>query len=255
MFEKSNVKEILNILRDKIGFFANEAHFQMSFIVKAMSLYKDKFILIPEYPINSLLEKDKLDNIDLLIIDSETKEKTFIEFKHKTTNTSKKSLSVEVKDAGVVITPTKMDAQDLGRFDCWSDIERLESYKLDKNSTISNAFFILISNDSKYWEEDGDGKFGNAFAMNSDHFDADLDGKRWKSWDDARPKKKHPDELGSVDYCDLGAISEGRNRVIRIKKPYDFDWDVFIEVKNYKEKLAPRERKQCGLYKRLIVEI
>lgn len=255
MFEKSNVTEILNILHDEIGFFTNEAHFQMSFIAKAMSLYKDKFILIPEYPINSLLEKDKLDNIDLLIIDSETKERTFIEFKHKTTNTSKESLTVKVKDADVEIKPTKMDAQDLGRFDCWSDIERLESYRLDKNSTISNAFFILISNDSKYWEEDGDGKFGNSFAMNSNHFAADLNGKRWKSWDDARPKQKRPDELGSVDYCDLGAISEGRNRVIRIKKPYDFDWDDFIEVENYKEMLAPRERKQCGLYKRLIVEI
>jgi hypothetical protein len=176
MFEISNVKEVLNILRDEIGFFANEAHFQMSFISKAMSLYKNKFILIPEYPIKSLLETDKLDNIDLLIIDSETEEKTFIEFKHKTTNTSKESLKVKVKDAGVEIKPTKMDAQNLGRFDCWSDIERLESYRLDKNSNISNAFFILISNDSKYWGEDGDGKFGNAFAMNSSHFDADLDG-------------------------------------------------------------------------------
>lgn len=253
MFEKSNVIEILNKLRDEIGFFVNEAHFQMSFIAKAMSRYKNEFIFIPEYPINSLLEKDKLDNIDLLIIDSETKEKTFIEFKHKTTNTSKESLKVKVKDAGVEIKPTKMDAQNLGRFDCWSDIARLESYKLDK--IISNAFFILISNDSKYWEEDGSGKFGNSFAMNSNHFAADLNGKRWKSWKDERPKHNHPDELGSVDYCDLGAIGECRNRVIKIENSYAFDWDDYIEVENYKEMLAPREKKQCGLYKRLIVEI
>ena len=246
MFDKNKVKEVLKKLKEDIGFFANEAHFQMSFLYKAMQLFGDDFVFIPEYPINSLLESGKLDNIDLLIIDSKTKERTFIEFKHKTANTSKGSLKVKIKDADIEITPTKMDAQDLGRFDCWSDIERLESYKNNERSNVSNAFFIFLTNESKYWKEDGDGKFGNAFAMNADRFDPVTDGKKWKSWDD---NKK------SVDNSDLGAISKGRNRVIRINSSYDFDWDYFIKVENYKNMLFGKERKDCSVYKRLIVEI
>ncbi len=253
MFRRSDVNKVLKSLCTDVGYFVNEAHFQMSFAAKVMERYGKSFVLIPEYPIQSILNPGKVDNIDLLIIDSNNNnEKTFIEFKHKTTNTEKGSLKVTVKNANIQITP-KPNSLNLGRFDCWSDIERLERYRGDPELGISNAFFILITNDSGYWKPVNNGKFGDKFSMDGNP-SSPLK-KTWKSWDDNRPKRNNPQSLGSVDYSELGAISEGRNRVIQINKQYTFDWHDFITVPNYISMLQPSERKQCGEYRRLIVEI
>lgn len=247
MFGRKEVDDVLDGLRKDVGYFANEAHFQMSFAAKIMELYGKRFVLIPEYPINSNLNTSKVDNIDLLIIDSNNNdEKTFIEFKHKTTNTEKGSLKVTVKNANISITP-KPNSLNLGRFDCWSDIERLESYRMSSKLGISNAFFILITNDSRYWKQPKGGKFGDAFRMDCKRFA--LGDKMWKSWDPKRPKRNNPQLLGSVDYSELGAISEGRNRVISIKKSYDFHWGTFITAHSSNPSV------NCCQYKRLIVEI
>lgn len=240
MFGRNEVNGVLNSLCTDVGYFANEAHFQMSFVAKVMELHGKRFVLIPEYPINSNLNTGKVDNIDLLIIDCEKNgEKTFIEFKHKTTNTEKRSLQVTVKNARVQITP-KPNSLNLGRFDCWSDIERLESYKA--SAVISNAFFILITNDSGYWSKPKGGKFGDAFRMDCKFFAKGP--KTWESWNGK-----------TVNPAQLGAISKTRNRAINIKNSYTFDWDDFITVPNYNSMLQPSKRKQCGLYRRLIVEI
>lgn len=253
MFDRKEVDDVLDGLRKDVGYFANEAHFQMSFVAKVMELYGKRFVLIPEYPINSNLNTGKVDNIDLLIIDSNNNnEKTFIEFKHKTTNTEKGSLKVTVKNANISITP-KPNSLNLGRFDCWSDIERLERYRGNPGLGISIAFFILITNDLGYWKPANNGKFGNKFSMDGNPSSPPK--KTWKSWNDNRPKRNNPQSLGSIDYSELGAISEGRNRVIIINKQYTFDWGDFITVPNYNSMLQPNERKQCGKYRRLIVEI
>lgn len=241
MFGRKEVDDVLNDLGTDVGYFANEAHFQMSFVAKVMELYKKRFILIPEYPIQSISKPSKIDNIDLLIVDSKNNgERTFIEFKHKTTNTEKRSLKVTVKNARVQITP-KPNSLNLGRFDCWSDIERLERYKSSKLG-ISNAFFILITNDSGYWNPPKGGKFGDAFRMDCKFFAPEF--KTWESW-----------KGNTVNPAQLGAISKIRNRAITIKNPYTFDWGDFIAVPNYNSMLQPNERKQCGVYRRLIVEI
>lgn len=247
MLGRKEVDVVLNGIRDDVGYFANEAHFQMSFVAKVMELYEKRFILMPEYPIQSKLNPDKIDNIDLLIIDRENNnEKTFIEFKHKTTNTKKGSLKVTVKNANIQITP-KTGSVNLGRFDCWSDIERLENYRNSPELGITNAFFILITNDSRYWDSDGDGKFGSGFRMNDVRFGGHSY-KKWKSWSDNRGKPNNPNSLGSVDYSELGAISKGRNRVIHIKSSYDFHWNTFITVQSSNPSV------NCCEYRRLIVE-
>lgn len=235
MFRRSDVNKVLKSLCTDVGYFVNEAHFQMSFAAKVMERYGKSFVLIPEYPIQSILNPGKVDNIDLVIIDSHTNERTFIEFKHKTTNKSHGSLKVTVKNANIQITP-KPNSLNPGRFDCWSDIERLESYRMSSELEISNAFFILITNDSGYWKPPKGGKYGKDFRTDCKRFAPAV--KMWKSWNGK-----------TVNPTQLGAISKIRNRTIEIKNTYTFDWKDFITAP------SPNPGVNCCKYKRLIVEI
>ena len=204
MFNKEQVDKIIELLQAKKSLFVSEAHFQMSFIFEAFKQYGEEYDFIPEYPIVNPNDLEKQDEIDLVILDKKTKEKTFIEFKHKTKNNTKKTLVLETSE-GIKFAPKYHAAQDLGRYDCWHDIERLEIYKRDGEST--NGFFIFITNDNSYWESDGGGKYGNAFNMKPTHYNSGI-----KSW--INPN--------------VNSVSNKRLKAIDIQNDYDFDYDPYF---------------------------
>lgn len=89
MFDQNKVEKVMDALKANGYWFVSEAQFQMEFIFKAHELFKNDFCFIPEYPITKSGKAH--DEIDLLIIDEKTKEKTMIEFKHKLKNGSGKN--------------------------------------------------------------------------------------------------------------------------------------------------------------------
>lgn len=181
-FDSKLVNEIIKKLKkDGYKAFHNEAHMQMIFIKTCYDLEINKsFELIPEYPVDcernkytiqekdskkfyskTTESKDESGFLDLLIINKETGKKTAVEFKYLTINNAKLKASKNYKLKEPCpfidqIEPSRMLAQDQRRFDCWSDIERME--KLISNGKISNGFFILITNDESYWNEAGTNK-------------------------------------------------------------------------------------------------
>ena len=180
MFKLKDVESVLKKLQeDKYFAFCNEAHLQMSFINACYSKkYNEFFEFIPEYPIEIKRQWYKKDNsgrkitkyykqtvertetgfADLLIVDKNNQDKTIIEFKYLTVNRddlkSEKNIILENPCPFVKkYEPSRMLAHDQRRFDCWSDIERIE--KLVKKSNFSNGYVIVITNDDKYWNSAG----------------------------------------------------------------------------------------------------
>lgn len=184
MFNLEDIKDVLNKLKDDKYFaFCNEAHFQMSFINACyLKEFNKSYEFIPEYPIEIKRQWYKTDkngeniikyyketeeqndpgSVDLLIVDKATQERTVIEFKYLTINRGK------LKDSNNTIfenafpfvksyEPSNMLANDQRRFDCWSDIERIERLVKDSkiNDKYSNGYLILITNDEKYWNSNG----------------------------------------------------------------------------------------------------
>ena len=83
MFDLNDVNSILDSLSEEYLCFASEAHFQLMFAFEANKQFGEKYLFYPEWPCNAEIGNKK-DHIDLMIVDNETQEKTFIEFKYKT---------------------------------------------------------------------------------------------------------------------------------------------------------------------------
>ena len=194
MFGKTEVEEVMKWLEKNVPFYASEAQLQMSFVAGAIEKYgTDRFIFIPEYSVVRKKFNDeecgKRDEIDLVIVDTKDKnKKTFIEFKHKTFgyegDVSKRipqfAVPLQYKKTIIngVFQPTNMGAVDLGSYDCWSDIERLEYYK-NKQDECDNAFFIFITNDERYWNSEATNrnhKYGGFSIANGER------GKKSRKW-------------------------------------------------------------------------
>lgn len=239
MFDRKHVDEVMESLKKEVRYFVSEAHLQMSFIQYAMQLHGNDFEFYPEYPIQRE-GTDKRDELDLLILDKASKEKTIIEFKHKTANTSNKSLIVKTP-SGIEFCPTAMNAQDLGRFDCWSDIERIE--RCVDQKLVTNGFLVFITNDSLYWGKvDSKGLSVNYDLSSGKHEPC------FKKWN--IPSGYNTDRLERS----VGRIRNKENG-INIKGSYHLKWEEFVIVPDFKEMLKPREKKECGVYQQLIVEI
>lgn len=220
MFTKEKVEEVLNVLKENVKFFVSEAHLQMSFTLEAYKKFGKDYDFYPEFPIRN---DDKIDEIDLVIVEKSTTDKTFIEFKHKTRNSKTNPLRVKTVN-DIEFEPSHMAAQNLGRFDCWSDIERLEKYK--GNNEAKNCFFIFITNEHLYLDEDGSNQYGTDFSVKKG--DHTKTAKQWQMCNDAEP---------SVPEDKIKSIGKIRNRKI-ITKEYSgnnaFNYTVFQEETNHK---------------------
>lgn len=174
MFTKEDVVNVLDELKKSYPCFVSEAHFQMMFAIEAKNQKKDKFKFYPEYPIGK-------DHIDLMIVDCSNKEKTLIEFKYKTKNTTSGEKLSFILPPGVEVIPSSMGARPIAKYDCWKDIERLERFVGEKEC--SNGFFIFLTNDSLYWKEKRESEaYGNDFSMEEGNHECET--KKWKDRDD-----------------------------------------------------------------------
>ena len=170
MFTKEDVIKVLDKLKKSYPCFVSEAHFQMMFAIEAKNQKKDKFKFYPEYPIGK-------DHIDLMIVDCSNKEKTLIEFKYKTKNTTSGEKLSFILPPGVEVIPSSMGARPIAKYDCWKDIERLERFVGEEEC--SNGFFIFLTNDSLYWKEKRDSEaYGNDFSMEEGNHECET--KKWK---------------------------------------------------------------------------
>ena len=198
-FGRKHVDLVMEWLEKNVPFFASEAQLQMSFVAGAMELdVNRRFIFIPEYAVKRDKfndEKcDKRDEIDLVIIDTKSQrengdnKKTFIEFKHKTFGCDNHPLFlVPLSFKGFKIgdyAPTNMGAVDLGSYDCWSDIERLEYYK--SKSVCQNAYFIFITNDQRYWDSKATKRTHKFCGFSIADGDRKQSGRIWKYTDESK---------------------------------------------------------------------
>lgn len=268
MFGKNEVNEVMNWLEKNVPFFASEAQLQMSFIAGAMDLFSTKrYIFIPEYTVER--EKfngkkcDKRDEIDLVIVDNKDNgKKTFIEFKHKTFGYEgdvKKGidpfivpLSYKNRIIDPKFEPTNMGAVDLGSYDCWSDIERLQYYK-NMQQECDNAFFIFITNDERYWKSNATGRTHKFSGFSIADGDRCQKNRNWEYTDPAKtPVKGTAAEKRSIG-------SERIKHVPLVTNDYDRDsagniikFEDFGKQVNYSGKSNLINFRQ---YKKLVLEI
>ena len=203
MFTDSQVNKVIDELRKHNQYFVSEAHLQMSFILKAHDLFGTDFEFYPEFPFAHL---GKRDEFDLLIVDKKSEERTVIEFKHKTKRTNK-PLPVNGVSR-IAFFPKSHYAQDLGRFDCWSDIERIEKLKL--SGYMKNGFFIFLTNDNSYLTVSGHAASCGAFDISPGTYKPER-----KSW--VKPVK-------------ISSIGKIRNRDIEIKQKYVIDYKLYLDA-------------------------
>ncbi len=233
-----DINKTIEELKKKTPYFASEAHLQMSFVAVAMEQDEDKeFTFIPEYPIkrNTFNGKviNKKDEIDLVIIDKKGK-KTFIEFKHKTYS-NQKTKSVKIMYGDLVIKedhiPTNMGAVDLGGYDCWSDIERLQYYK--DNNECDKAYFIFITNDKRYWDGNDSSYVGFSITENDR-------GSKKRYWEVIDKKTNVTKKIDPNDENEINKYKDSlkKNRIVNTPlETNDYSdqnpwFDTFIEGTN-----------------------
>lgn len=155
MFSINEVNDIIEELKNSKYCYVSEAHIQLQFAIVSNNLFKNASEFVPEYPgITNIAGVDKKTEFDLLVVDKETQEKTLIEFKYKTRNaTDKSKRTLFPTYLGTDIALANHSAHDLNRYDCWWDIYRIESNV--KSGTFTNGFFIFVTNEYLYKDEDG----------------------------------------------------------------------------------------------------
>ena len=128
----AKLNRIVQSLAINRPFFYSEADFQHSL---ALELERQGYNVYLEYPING-------EHIDIII----EKEGWYypIELKYKTKAFSCPGLF------GTTCSLKNQHARDLGRYDYWKDVRRIEDLKIALNK-IKEGYAIILTNDSEYW--------------------------------------------------------------------------------------------------------
>ena len=125
-----------------------------------------------------------------------------IELKYKTKELKNIETEIKLKNQG---------AQDIGRYDFLSDIERLEKFIDKKDYNIQKAYAIFLTNDSLYWSEP---KSNKRITVDDDfrfHNGVTLHGER--KWKGASP-----------------GTQKQREEPINIKGTYEIHWQDYIPL-------------------------
>ena len=211
------IKEILEKLKEKNDFFVSEAHLQTEFIIVAASLYPN-YKYFPELspsiiPSNYKYGKNGL-HFDLLI--KAHNQKILVEFKYITYEYRGKIDEFE--------SCVKLHAA-LGkrRYDCWKDIERIETFTKANETDIDYGYFILVTNVPAIWKESAKRGIDADFNMSEGFHKAGK--KTWKTSASEATIKK-------------------RKNSIETKNDYYFEYNEFSSLNG-----------KHGLFKYLVVEI
>ncbi len=144
-----------------------------------------------------------------------------------------------------------MGAVDLGSYDCWSDIERLQYYK-NKQPECDNAFFIFITNDERYWNPNATGRVHKFSGFSIADGDRKQKNREWNYTDINKGKvdrnvEKNTIGLGRIDHTPLKTedyeIDSMGNKI---------KFENFGKPVNYSGKINSIDFRQ---YKKLVLEI
>ena len=142
-------------------------------------------------------------------------QKVLVEFKYVTREYANTVDGMEIKVKNHM-------AFDIRRYDCWRDIERIETFSKSKESDVDYGYFVLITNVCGLWNKR---KSNNSLDI---EFCVDdgihKSGERnWKKW-----------------------ASKGRELPIKTSNDYNFKYDPFYDFK---------DSQKYGEFKSLVVEI
>ena len=152
-------KDYLNSILENLSlyrpFFHSESDFQHE-LALFLSINCNKEIRLEKpflnIPLNNFATKKIKVELDILLI----KEKVGIELKYKTIN---KNISFNNEEFKL----KNHGAQNLGRFDFFDDLRRLQILK--KNDRIDSGYVIFLTNDPLYWRPITRNNFSKEFSM------------------------------------------------------------------------------------------
>ncbi len=190
MLTKDQVIQIIDELKKSKFCYVSEAHIQLQFAIIGAHILGDQFDFIPEFPGHTTYHTniEQKTEFDLLVLDKNTEEKTLIEFKYKTKNETQKNkqrMQYPIIFGGALALANH-GAQNLNRYDCWRDIYRIEQNVIESKKPnnkskvqVSNGFFIFVTNDPLYENEDGTTSFcyqntKGMFSLKKGSHDAQL---------------------------------------------------------------------------------
>lgn len=108
-------------------------------------------------------------------------------------------------------------AQDLGRYDFWKDVERIENFKDNTHNKMSKGYAVFITNDDAYKNNSGEKCIYKDFAIN-----------------DGREIKKNQN-LAWTDGIESTTVGTNRMYNIKIAGEYVIKWeDVYDITDKYK---------------------
>jgi hypothetical protein len=213
------VKTVLKHIAYKNHFFVSEAHLQTEFIICAAELYPNcKYYpeLVPSKVPTNYLDKHGKKGIHFdLLIKTDT-QKVLIEFKYIT-----HAYENNVDDMQLQVKSHM--AMDIRRYDCWKDIERIESFAKSNESDVDYGYFVLITNVPALWNQPGGTTLDAEFHVETGNHKAGI--RKWKG------------------HASKGT-TKGRELPIETINDYSFQYDPFYNFKN-----------RHGEFKSLVVEI
>ena len=106
-------------------------------------------------------------------------------------------------------------AQNLGRYDFWADVERIQNFKANTGKTLMKGYAILVTNDSVYREKSGEGFMYENFSTKDER---ELHEGETLIW----TEKPNHDVFN--------AVGVKRKRGIAIKNNYTLNWDEIMTL-------------------------
>lgn len=188
----------------------NERDFQMHLAVFLRETRKyddvDVEYYVPYKVLNNYIWESEL-RLDILV--RKGNEYLPVELKYKTKRVTKGILRFEEKLTNIEVLKNQ-GAQDLGMYDFWKDVRRIELVRKRFNA-VKNGLAVFVTNDSQYLKPSRETSNNKAFNMN-----AGVHGKQ-KHWKD------------SNSTC---ARTHGN---FEVEKEYNIDWSesVYEDVKFY----------------------
>ena len=200
-----NVNELKNKLEELISkrnLFHSEADFQHSF---ALLLKNNDSIVRLEKPFYS---NKKIKKIELDIFLKNKNENIGIELKYKT---RKISNNKEIKIQNEKYRLSEQGAQNLGRYDFFKDVERLQQLKDEKK--IEKGYVVFLTNDPSYWKGAKKGTLSEKFCIKENRV---INENSELSWPENTSEK---------------SISKTRTGSIIIKKKLHLNWKKYSSPK------------------------
>lgn len=168
-------KDISTFLERNRKLFFNERNFQMHLSTYLLGIgnYDEVFLeyYVPKTELQDYVWNSKL-YLDIVI--RKGNEYLPIELKYKTKKISEKKLKRFGEDLGIFEILKNQGAQNLGKYNFWKDVRRLELLR-DKFSTIHNGIAVFVTNDEYYTKSAKDSGV-SPFDMNEGDHGTD------KSW-------------------------------------------------------------------------